>query len=582
MTNNDNIAINDHYHDQQIWQKSSNFINNNQNHHHHHHNNNDNQCNRSIIMIDNETNHQYNKLNEIRTKSNDIIINVRLKMIDTLKFIIWLLPLSFMFEMKRSQQKSNQHQLNSHHHHHQNHHRPYHHRSRSSSSSSTISIIDHQQQLMSIIIIIMLIIQQSQLTMSCGPGRGGSRRRSPRKLIPLVFKQHVPNVSENTLGASGLNEGPITRNHRRFKELVPNYNQDILFKDEEGTGADRLMTQRLKEKLNTLAISVMNQWPGVRLRVTEGWDEDGSHASNSLHYEGRAVDITTSDRDRSKYGMLARLAVEAGFDWVYYESRFHIHCSVKSEKSESARNGGCFDQNSTVIGHNGQTINIDNLRIGDEILTMNPATGHLEYSSIIMFLDRNPSIERLYYEIETEFGRMITATPSHLLFISDTGNIDDKHEEFVSKIEMNQYLFVVMNQSDNQNKSVAAAVAETTPRLERIIRISTKKSKGIYAPLTVTGTIVVNNIVASCYAIINSQQLSHLSFIPIRWLYQFIKFGDYLSQQLHVHHSQLIIRTTKQSDQSPSPSSLPIGIHWYPRLLYTMFNYFIPNDYIYQ
>ncbi|KAI5723918.1 hypothetical protein M8J76_012723 [Diaphorina citri] len=385
-------------------------------------------------------------------------------------------------------------------------------------------------------------------SMCCGPGGKSGRRRYDRykKITPLVFKQHVPNVSENTLTASGHSEGRISRDDKRFRDLIPNYNQDIIFKDDEGTGADRLMTQRLKEKLNTLAISVMNEWPGVRLRVIEGWDEEGHHASDSLHYEGRAVDITTSDRDSSKYGLLARMAVEAGFDWVYYESRNHIHCSVKTETTHvNGKGAGCFTGDSTVTLDNHKTINITDLNIGDKVLTLNTITGEMEYSEVLLFLHRDPNLVHNFVQITTESGSLIKMTPSHLILRWHRPNaksiLSDIEYTYAERVRVNDSIIVHKN---------GKAYVERVTRLENVIQT------GVYAPLTTSGTIVVNNVFASCYAVIDNQFLAHLSFIPVRLYHSLVN----LFSSNHIENSSHVT-----------------GIHWYPKLLYSMSDYFIPS-----
>jgi hypothetical protein len=120
----------------------------------------------------------------------------------------------------------------------------------------------------------------------------------------------------------------IKRTDPEFATLVQNDNTDIKFKDEEGTGADRMMTSKLQTKLDALATLVASEWTGVKLRVTEAWDEDSEHAPGSLHYEGRAADLTSHPKDGAKLGRLGRLAVDAGCDWVLFEED-HIHVSMK-------------------------------------------------------------------------------------------------------------------------------------------------------------------------------------------------------------------------------------------------------------
>lgn len=49
----------------------------------------------------------------------------------------------------------------------------------------------------------LLVLLVSSLLMcsglACGPGRGFGKRRNPKKLTPLAYKQFIPNVAEKTL-----------------------------------------------------------------------------------------------------------------------------------------------------------------------------------------------------------------------------------------------------------------------------------------------------------------------------------------------------------------------------------------------
>ncbi|XP_076022235.1 desert hedgehog protein [Genypterus blacodes] len=432
----------------------------------------------------------------------------------------------------------------------------------------------------------------------CGPGRGYGVRPKPRKLTAMHYKQFVPNFSENNLGASGRAEGKITRNSERFNELVCNYNPDIVFKDEENTNADRFMTKRCKDCLNKLAIAVMNQWPGVHLRVTEAWDEDGHHPPDSLHYEGRAVDITTDDRRTEKYGLLAQLAVEAGFDWVHYESKYHIHCSVKADHSVAVEKGGCFPGWARVTVSGGTQKTLSSLAPGDRIMALS-GTGHIVFSQVLLFLHWDQESRSTFLNLETEDGHRLALTPHHLVFLSPNYKLchSEYQAQFASRAKTGDYVLV--------------HTEEGGVHPSQIISVSAKDNVGVYAPLTEDGTLFVDGVLASSYALIEDHRLSHSVFGPLRLLYsvQQLLLGEAEEEEENTENKTACTKTLfpestlvphkagiyvnndipDKQDNLSAPLEIDIkekrslrrqtlGVHWYARLLYIIGQIFLDNS----
>lgn len=161
--------------------------------------------------------------------------------------------------------------------------------------------------------------------------------------------------------------------------------------------------------------------------------------------------------------------------------------------------------------------------------------GHLTYSEFLTFLDKAPLTPTAFHRIETQDPpRRLTLTAAHLLFVGDntTGPME---AVFASRVRPGQYV-------------LAAEGTELRPA--RITAVSELVDVGAYAPLTRHGTVVVDDVVASCFALVQEQRLSQLAFWPLR-LYHSLTGG-------HRTH--------------------PEGVHWYPVLLYRLGRMLLASD----
>ena len=183
--------------------------------------------------------------------------------------------------------------------------------------------------------------------------------------------------------------------------------------------------------------------------------------------------------------------------------------------------------------------------VGDKVQSVDN-TGNVVYSEVLMFMDREPEERMRFITITGEDGREVTLTPSHLIYTGspDCGQLECMEATYAGNVQTGHSIMVTRD-------SITVSM--------RVAKISVTKHTGVFAPLTRSGNIVVDSVLASCYAVIDSQSIAHTAFAPVRW-----------------YHSTVdMVRTLYSSDSTPR--TLSTGVHWYPDMLYSLARYLMPG-----
>jgi hypothetical protein len=162
---------------------------------------------------------------------------------------------------------------------------------------------------------------------------------------------------------------------------------------------------------------------------------------------------------------------------------------------------------------------MSSVKVGDSVLTLDVATGRAYYDEVIAFLHRseNNTDDQVYLRLTLECGRSISLTPQHLVYVMAAvedelpGELTFGEPRFASSVRPGDYLFHLNGRSGSFVKKKVAAVT-----VER-------GNAGLFAPLTMSGTMLVDDVLVSCYAHFEMYNVAHWAMAPLRAVYTLTK-----------------------------------------------------------
>lgn len=189
----------------------------------------------------------------------------------------------------------------------------------------------------------------------------------------------------------------------------------------------------------------------------------------------------------------------------------------------AAKSGGCFPGDALVTVENGHQKFIRDLRPGEPVLTLSGA--ELVYSQVLTFLDRDPATHKLFYTLKTKNGARLSLTAAHLLFVSQ-GNCSEGASPTPGSLR-------TVYACDARPGHCVLVAGGPSGTLSRITRVTVTERRGAFAPLTAQGTLVVDGVVASCYAVVEGHSLAHWAFLPLRLMHSWTGTSGYRGEGVH-------------------------------------------------
>jgi hypothetical protein len=165
----------------------------------------------------------------------------------------------------------------------------------------------------------------------------------------------------------------------------------------------------------------------------------------------------------------------------------------------------CFPACSTALTPQG-TKAMRDVAIGDAVRVVGP-TGQAEWSQVIGWLHREPTSVGEYLRLTTS-RRQVNISAEHLVATVKGGKVDYIKAQ---EVEVGSPILEC---------DVSSGTASIPVWGNAVQKVEKFRAEGIYAPLTMAGTIVVDGVAASCYASTRSHMAAHAAMKPMRTMWR--------------------------------------------------------------